>query len=66
MEHIVYVLINVLSFIVCLLTLEVVWANVKGYWQEKNYLRCALYVAGGIIVFVIVGCLSAFAHTHFN
>lgn len=66
MEHIIYVIINVVSFIVCLVTLEVVWANLKGYWHEKNYLRCALYLAGGIVVFVIVAYVSTLGNTYFN
>lgn len=66
MQHIIYVLVNVISFIVCLVTLEVVWANLKGYWHEKNYKQCALYLAGGIVVFAIVIYVSTISNAYFG
>lgn len=57
MEILRYI-VNIICFIALFITLEVVWANVRNHWHNKNLLGCAEYLIGGATVLVVLIALS--------
>ena len=62
MEILRYI-VNIICFIALFITLEVVWANVRNNWQEKNLLGCAEYLIGGVTVLLVLIALSDAANS---
>ena len=62
MEILRYI-VNIICFIALFITLEVVWANVKNHWQNKNLLGCAEYLIGGATVLIVLIALSDAANS---
>lgn len=56
--QIIHYLVQAACFFFALLTLNIVWENVKGYGAEKKYGYCLLYLAGGAAVFALMVALT--------
>lgn len=49
---------DIFCFIVLLVTLDIIWTNIKGYGAERKYGWCFAYAAGGIAVFFVLLAIS--------
>ncbi|TYZ25070.1 hypothetical protein [Selenomonas ruminis] len=59
-------IVHIICFIVLMVTADVVWTNIKGYYAERNFKICAAYFAGGIMVFCLLLGISTAANTYFR
>ena len=59
-------IVHISCFIVLMVTADVVWTNIKGYYAERKFIICVAYFAGGIMVFCLLLGLSTAANTYFR
>ncbi len=61
---ILYFVVNILCFLGVLFTLEIVWANVKPAWKERDFRTIFIYLLGGTAAFMVMIALTTAAR-HF-
>lgn len=63
MQILLYV-IDVVLFLALFIMLEIVWANVKGGWQARDYAACARYLLGGVAGLAVIIAVSTTANAY--